>query len=42
MFGEELKILTFFLANSGHMQPQFQPRVAYRHAQWMLGRIDAL
>lgn len=28
--------------SSGHMQPQFQPRVAYRHAQWLLGRIDAL
>ncbi|KAK5010180.1 hypothetical protein LTR28_011373 [Elasticomyces elasticus] len=27
---------------SGHMQPQFQPRVSYRHLQWVLGRIDAL
>jgi carboxypeptidase D len=27
---------------SGHMQPQFQPRVAYRHLQWLLGRIDKL
>lgn len=25
---------------SGHMQPQFQPRSAYRHLQWVLGRID--
>lgn len=27
---------------SGHMQPQFQPRSAYRHLQWVLGRIDSL
>jgi carboxypeptidase D len=27
---------------SGHMQPQFQPRVSYRHVQWLLGQIDTL
>lgn len=27
---------------SGHMEPQFQPRSAYRHLQWVLGRIDEL
>jgi carboxypeptidase D len=27
---------------SGHMQPQFQPRSSYLHLQWMLGRIDHL
>ena len=27
---------------SGHMEPQFQPRSAYRHLQWVLGRIEAL
>lgn len=27
---------------SGHMQPQFQGRSAYRHLQWVLGRIDSL
>jgi carboxypeptidase D len=27
---------------SGHMQPQFQPRVSYRHLQWVLGRIETL
>ncbi|GAM84761.1 hypothetical protein ANO11243_027620 [Dothideomycetidae sp. 11243] len=27
---------------SGHMQPEFQPRVAYRHLQWVLGRIDSI
>lgn len=27
---------------SGHMQPQFQPRSSYRHLQWVLGRIDSL
>ena len=27
---------------SGHMQPQFQPRSSYRHLQWVLGRIDTL
>jgi len=27
---------------SGHMQPEFQPRVAYRYIQWVLGRIDSL
>jgi carboxypeptidase D len=24
----------------GHMHPQFQGRSAYRHLQWVLGRID--
>jgi len=27
---------------SGHMQPEFQPRVTYRHIQWVLGHIDTL
>lgn len=27
---------------SGHMQPEYQPRVSYHHLQWLLGRIDAL
>lgn len=27
---------------SGHMQPQYQPRVAWRQLEWMLGRIDDL
>ncbi|RAH52603.1 serine carboxypeptidase PepF [Aspergillus piperis CBS 112811] len=27
---------------SGHMQPQFQPRVSYRHLEWLLGRRDTL
>lgn len=27
---------------SGHMQPEFQPRVTYRHMQWLLGHIDTL
>ena len=27
---------------SGHMQPQFQPRSAYRHMQWLLGHIESL
>lgn len=27
---------------SGHMQPEFQPRVTYRHLEWVLGRVDAL
>lgn len=27
---------------SGHMQPQFQPRSSYRHLQWLLGKIDEL
>jgi len=27
---------------SGHMQPQFQPRSSYRHLQWLLGHIDEL
>jgi carboxypeptidase D len=29
-------------AQSGHMQPQFQPRSSYRHLQWLLGKIDEL
>jgi len=27
---------------SGHMEPQFQPRSAYRHLQWLLRRIETL
>ncbi|KAI9687927.1 MAG: hypothetical protein M1822_002009 [Bathelium mastoideum] len=27
---------------SGHMQPEFQPRVAYRHLSWLLGRTDTI
>ncbi|RHZ74867.1 hypothetical protein CDV55_102070 [Aspergillus turcosus] len=27
---------------SGHMQPQYQPRVTYRHLQWLLGRVEKL
>ena len=27
---------------SGHMQPQFQPRVAYRHLQWLLGQTESI
>ena len=26
----------------GHMQPQYQPKAALRHLEWVLGRIDAL
>ena len=27
---------------SGHMQPEFQPRVTYRHLEWLLGRVNQL
>lgn len=27
---------------SGHMQPQYQPRVAYRHLEWLLRRTEEL
>ena len=27
---------------SGHMQPEFQPRVTYRHLEWLLGRTDTI
>jgi carboxypeptidase D len=27
---------------SGHMQPQYQPAVSYRHLQWLLGYIQTL
>ncbi|KAL3470311.1 serine carboxypeptidase PepF [Aspergillus californicus] len=27
---------------SGHMQPQYQPRVTYRHLEWVLGRAEEL
>ncbi|TKA39187.1 hypothetical protein B0A54_08496 [Friedmanniomyces endolithicus] len=27
---------------SGHMEPQFQPRSAYRHLQWLLRRTETL
>ncbi|KAK8858472.1 hypothetical protein IAR55_002699 [Kwoniella newhampshirensis] len=27
---------------SGHMQPQYQPRSSYRHLQWLLHRIEDL
>jgi carboxypeptidase D len=26
----------------GHMEPQFQPRVSYRHLKWLLGRTETL
>ena len=28
--------------NSGHMGPEYQPAVALRHLQWMLGKIEEL
>ena len=27
---------------AGHMGPMYQPRAAYRHLEWVLGRIDEL
>ena len=27
---------------SGHMQPEFQPRVSLLHLEWLLGRIDTI
>lgn len=27
---------------SGHMEPEYQPRSSYRHLQWLLGRIDEI
>jgi len=27
---------------SGHMQPEFQPRVTYRHLEWLLGMVETL
>ncbi|OKL63264.1 Serine-type carboxypeptidase F [Talaromyces atroroseus] len=27
---------------SGHMQPQYQPRSSYRHLQWLLGRTNEI
>ncbi|KAH8694948.1 putative pheromone processing carboxypeptidase [Talaromyces proteolyticus] len=27
---------------SGHMQPEYQPRVSLRHLEWLLGRVDEL
>ncbi|KAL4924150.1 putative pheromone processing carboxypeptidase (Sxa2) [Aspergillus undulatus] len=27
---------------SGHMQPQYQARVAYRHLEWLLGRTEEI
>ena len=27
---------------SGHMQPEFQPRVSYRHLQWVLGLTNSI
>lgn len=27
---------------SGHMQPEFQPRVSYRHLEWLLGMVETL
>lgn len=27
---------------SGHMQPEFQPRVTYRYLQWLLGRTQTI
>ncbi|WVO19663.1 uncharacterized protein IAS62_000953 [Cryptococcus decagattii] len=27
---------------AGHMQPQYQPRMAYRHLEWLLGLVDKI
>lgn len=27
---------------SGHMQPEYQPRVSWRHLEWLLGRTDSI
>jgi carboxypeptidase D len=27
---------------TGHMQPEYQPRASLRHIMWVLGRIDEL
>lgn len=27
---------------SGHMEPEYQPRVAYRHLEWLLNRTQTL
>ena len=27
---------------SGHMQPEYQPAVAYRHLEWVLGVVETL
>lgn len=27
---------------SGHMQPQYQPRVSYRHLEWLLKRTEEI
>lgn len=27
---------------SGHMEPEFQPRVSLQHIKWLLGRIEKL
>jgi carboxypeptidase D len=27
---------------SGHMEPEYQPRSAYRHLQWLLGYTDTI
>jgi carboxypeptidase D len=27
---------------SGHMQPQYQPRVSYGHLEWLLGRVEKI
>jgi carboxypeptidase D len=34
MWGETFK--------SGHMGPEYQPLVSFRHLQWLLGKIDSL
>lgn len=27
---------------SGHMEPEYQPRISYRHLEWLLGYVDEL
>lgn len=27
---------------AGHMQPQYQPRMTYRHLEWLLGLVDKI
>ena len=42
LFGLKQIWTSVAVANDRQMQPQFQPRVSYRHLEWVLGRIDTI
>lgn len=41
-YHEERGLMWVQTFQAGHMQPEFQPRAAYRHLEWLLGRVQSI